>query len=439
MGTELTPGNYFIEMAFRRPVSEDTLARVLASMGFTAVEFDKNEDVAVGAMIRATTTASTATSARPAAVFSQSVQAAPRAAQQATAFRVSASSPSLTINQRNSPALVTSPPLSRTPRGAPSSPAPTSDTSKSATVDSSTAVSDSATKTAAYDPSSNNYVSRPGRGDQSVADQNDGGSDSVTDDGRGGESDDAATSKSEPPGKATPSYMDKDAPRAPDVDADSSKDNAGPDSPVDSKVTTNTSRPTVDDAGPSAPERSLLARMSTEMTQAMSRPSPVQDRWRRWVEWGSPFATAPAYLVNVSGEEETAITRFRFVATLTRTFTPTNLTDMSWVFIRRLTLDPFADLKFQLTPFRLERGGLYEFRFFSRIKSNPTKDSVKETLALMGFSPMKLNLLKKNMRIPRRGNVSVCMWLGIGRWNAPNSVVTTEDPFFFENVKAVQP
>ena len=57
----------------------------------------------------------------------------------------------------------------------------------------------------------------------------------------------------------------------------------------------------------------------------------------------------------------------------------------------------------------------------------------------MGFSPMKLNLLKKNMRIPRRGNVSVCLWLRIGRRTAPNSITTTADPFFFESVKEVQP
>ena len=187
------------------------------------------------------------------------------------------------------------------------------------------------------------------------------------------------------------------------------------------------------------PEKAMLSRLSTEMADAMSHPLPIADRWRRWVEWGSPFATSAAHLTNVSGEEEPNITRFRFAATLTRALKVTNLADMSWVFIRRLALDPFNDLKFQLTPFKLKRGAFYEFRFFSRAKANPTKDSVKATLDTMGFSPMKLVLLKKNMHIPHRSSVSVRMWLGIGRWTAPNSVVTNEDPFFFESLKEVQP
>ncbi len=184
------------------------------------------------------------------------------------------------------------------------------------------------------------------------------------------------------------------------------------------------------------PEAATLG-TSVSMMQVLK--VPVVDRWRRWVEWGSPFATTPGHLVNVSGEEEATVSRVRFVATLHSTLVPQNLPDMSWMFIRRLSIDPFADLNFQLIPFSLKRDSFYEFRFFSRLKSNPTKADVKKAMASMGFSPMKLNMLKKNMRIPHRMRVSVSMWLGIGKWSAPNSVVTSEDPFFFEALKEVKP
>jgi hypothetical protein len=184
-------------------------------------------------------------------------------------------------------------------------------------------------------------------------------------------------------------------------------------------------------------EISALARVSTDFAEVLAQP--VSTRWQRWVEWGSPFATTPAHLSSVSGTEDDDVTRFRFVATLKTSLTPTNLADMSWVFIRYLGVNPFADLNFQLTPFPLRRGAFYEFRFFSRLKANPTKDSVKETMSQMGFDPLKLNLLKKNMRIPHRGRVSVNMWFGMGRWNGPNSVVTSEDPIFIEALKEVQP
>lgn len=48
MSQRLMPGNYFIEMAFRRPVTEETLTNALKGMGFANIEFDKSDDSVVG-------------------------------------------------------------------------------------------------------------------------------------------------------------------------------------------------------------------------------------------------------------------------------------------------------------------------------------------------------------------------------------------------------
>ena len=168
-----------------------------------------------------------------------------------------------------------------------------------------------------------------------------------------------------------------------------------------------------------------------------SAPDPVEvvkDLWRRWREWGSPFASGPGQ-VRIAGEEDA--TRARFVATLTRPISLNDVAGMRWLFVKRLAFSAFADLSYKLTPFPLQQGVTYEFRFLARAKSNPTRDAVKHGLAEMGFLPMKLVALKRNMRLPGRQGASLTLWYGIGQWAKADSVIIADDPFAFENVAAL--
>jgi hypothetical protein len=516
MSAQLPPGNYFIELAFRRPVSEDVLARALSSLGFRNIEFDKNEDPTIGAIRRVAipssptlgTTAVTAV-VSPLAVATKAplitavvstVGTADRAAVQAHATKgqgianqfveVKAArdrNPSLSYKFGFDVATGLTQGMSLPGPGQDAvrvlaskidtSPATVEGFNAGQTLQHNitkgvvkvTAIPKVPLATAAVSSTASNYASLstvpgaktavvppvtvpiastpvPGTGNTpgpayqyhtDPATQNADGSSLL------GTPNNFATRERVPDPIAEQEeaeyrrqVAEAEARAAQSVPQGTYE---APPPPVPAGMGPEEGvrlAPPLSEAKAN-PAAGLLKKLSEDMSQSML--VAVPDRWKRWVEWGSPFATSAAYLTNVSGEEESTITRFRFVATLTKTVKPQNLPDMSWVFIRRLAMDPFKDLSFQLTPYQLQRGAFYEFRFFSRQKSNPSKESVKETLAKMGFSPMKLNLLKKNMRIPRRGNVSVNMWLGYGKWSAPNSVVTTEDPFFFESVKEVSP
>ena len=491
MRPTLNPGNYFIEMAFRRMVDEETLTRALTAMGFTSIEFDKDDDAEVGAVpvkalgrVRAITpvasrapvaTSRAPVTVRPSAAASIAVVAVDKPSSTANAFLAAVSKPTLSPAVAAPPTMVMVQPAITKPTAAaaafiaevqkpivtssvdysmgtyepktPAASAPAArstsrvrpksaaadsvvsverkgspntytaaepaDAQREAIAEAQRAIEDARAKGAAVVDATvktkrdaDAYAPKPAEANAEVPPNNYKGGDTSEDGGGAGNGEDGGAGNGSEQAAPPPAVMQPAEKYNPEE---------------------------------ATPERVLLAQLSSEMAQAMSSSVPIPDRWKRWVEWGSPFATSAAHLTNMSGEEEEDITRFRFVATLTRALAPSNLPDMSWVFIRRLSIDPFADLSFKLTPFKLKRNGLYEFRFFSRMKANPTKESVKETLATMGFSPMKLNLLKKNMRIPFRSKVSVCMWLGIGRWSAPNSVVTTEDPFFIESLKEVQP
>ncbi len=470
MSQALIPGNYFIELAFKRPVDETVLTRALTAIGFTNIEFDKNEDAATigalslgGASGRAAPATARPTLGMvrmaPVVVATKSAMAARAPTTTRAPYRAPAASapPSKGITMPSSPSTPTIPKPAdimpafpggpwftwewRVPSvwefakdagkyapgkyywfvkgmtGSPPKAQAASPSLKSRLIQTSVSLS-KASPALAPPPSSK--IARPGLGlgSASMGPASPGG-------GGGGEA------------SATEAYVpDQTMPQDGGYDASTNNFQPRPAEPEEQQAPAAEPEPELQAAPADEPEASTLG-TSVKLMQVMKLP--VVDRWKRWVEWGSPFATTPGHLVSVSGEDDNTISRVRFVATLNRTLVPQNLRDMSWMFIRRLAIDPFADLNFQLVPFSLRREGFYEFRFFSRLKSNPTKDDVKKAMADMGFSPMKLNMLKKNMRIPHRARVSVSMWLGIGKWSAPNSVVTSEDPFFFESMREVQP
>lgn len=163
----------------------------------------------------------------------------------------------------------------------------------------------------------------------------------------------------------------------------------------------------------------------------------IAELWQRWKEWGSPLATGPGQ-VSTGGVEGEEAVRYRFVGQLTAPLRLQNQSGLSrWLYVHRLTIDPFDALKLQLVPYPLMQGSTYELKFFSRLRSQPTKRAVCEGLAAMGFQPLKLAALRRNMRMPGRQGASVTLWCGIGKWTGPDSLVVADDPFFFETIQEI--
>jgi len=173
----------------------------------------------------------------------------------------------------------------------------------------------------------------------------------------------------------------------------------------------------------------------------------LQNLWRRWSEWGSPFSTSPGggaiddlamSKVQVSGEGDSDPTRIRFIGHLDARIRLENPPGMQWVFVKPIHLGYDEPIRINVEPHQLNPGAFYEFRVLVRDKTAPTRHEVKRRLGAMGFAPMKLHLLKRNIRLPNRPS-SLSMWYGIGQWLHPSTVVTVEDPFYFEQVKEIAP
>jgi len=196
----------------------------------------------------------------------------------------------------------------------------------------------------------------------------------------------------------------------------------------------------------------------------------LTELWTKWKEWGSPFASGPMTIggsEGVSDDEERERSerserserrlrtweglglvrpfarqhplRFRVLARLDRPIALNDSPHMRWLFVKALSSPLLSgDLAFQSNPHPLRQGSIYELRFLSRAKSNPSRESVKQTLTEMGFQPVKLLAIKRNMKLPRRP-ASLTLWYGMAVWNRADSVIVNDDPFFFETVKEIRP
>ena len=125
----------------------------------------------------------------------------------------------------------------------------------------------------------------------------------------------------------------------------------------------------------------------------------------------------------------------RFVGRTSDPVTLLDREDARWAFVRKLAIDPFAELRYKLEAFALATDVEYEVRFLSRMRAQPTRPIVEDDLREMGWEPIKLSALKRDMRIPGRSGASVTLWLGILRWTGPASYITEDDPFYFEDVE----
>lgn len=132
-------------------------------------------------------------------------------------------------------------------------------------------------------------------------------------------------------------------------------------------------------------------------------------------------------------QEKNFSSQFRFIGKLEETIQIQENNIIHWSYVQNLNLDPFTDLKLKIFPYQLEKDGLYEIRFLSRMRSQPTRKALIETLNTMGWETTKLSALKKNMRLPHRP-ASVTLWYGLARWKGPMSYIVDEDPLYFEDV-----
>jgi hypothetical protein len=129
----------------------------------------------------------------------------------------------------------------------------------------------------------------------------------------------------------------------------------------------------------------------------------------------------------------------RFIGKLNHPINILNTDLVRWIYQHQIHADfnPFEEKDDKFFPFNLETGKVYDLQFLARMRAQPTRNAICETLALMGFKPIKIIALKRNMRIPGRPNTSITRWYGIAEWSGPDSYISSEDPLYFENVRKV--
>lgn len=124
----------------------------------------------------------------------------------------------------------------------------------------------------------------------------------------------------------------------------------------------------------------------------------------------------------------------RFVGRLIRPVVVKQLPDATWTYARRLKTNVLGELRLKQSAQELVRGRVYEARFITRMRSQPTRAMVDSDLIEMGFHPLKLSALRRDMRIPSRPGASVTLWFAILVWEAADSCPTEDDPFYFEDL-----
>lgn len=122
---------------------------------------------------------------------------------------------------------------------------------------------------------------------------------------------------------------------------------------------------------------------------------------------------------------------------------------LRWTAARRLNVDLGAPLRLTLEPFPLASEQVYEVRLLTRMLQKKdlerygrtSKDAVRafvtEKLAEGGWETIALTLLHDDVRAKDRPHSSMSLWFGLLRWTGPESFVTDDPPFHFEDVIAV--
>lgn len=388
---ELSPGWYWAELEFERPATKEILEAALASMGFANVEIE--DDVGIGGAIGATTMRAAAP--KPAALALQpTMKAAPAPA----------------ILQQKV-ALATAPP--------PAAPAPTLKTSDTFSAAKTTMQAQAAKEVATAPIAPLRGSGSPGS--MSIGPSSSSATSASTSTSSSAPSASVSTSASSTPaasdgggdGYVPPNWRQEDLP-AQQESYESAK--------AESREDSNAQTPIEEPALAKAPPDVIRA------TSAMKgRRVKVNNDPPMYLYEAQPSAS-------VSGEAP-QVWRFRFIGFLMAPALVRNLPGMRWTLIHPLAFDPAADLSWRVTPFPLPTGATLDLRFIARDKNARSRTDVARLLSSMGFSPARVMLRRRNLRMPGRPSATLSEWIGIGRWKGAASIVTSDDPLFFADVK----
>lgn len=121
---------------------------------------------------------------------------------------------------------------------------------------------------------------------------------------------------------------------------------------------------------------------------------------------------------------------------------------LRWRSVRRLKIDLFKKPDKEGELFHLAPEHLYEVRFLSRpVKHkdldlhgsapDPERAFITDRLAKWRWETEILSVIRRDERVKERPDVEVTLWFGLLRWTGPESFVTGEEPFAFDDVVPV--
>jgi hypothetical protein len=182
-------------------------------------------------------------------------------------------------------------------------------------------------------------------------------------------------------------------------------------------------------------EETAAASPGSIFTDHLPRPLvTLRGLWQAWRDYGNPFHG----MASISGSATRSEGgRVRLIARLEHALELKNTEDVTWISVTPLGLDPFAQVSQTLTPYTLETGRAYEARFVSRTKKAPSRGAVLRLLRSMGFSPISLSAVKRDMRFPGRPGANLVLWHGVVRWDGPPSIIVADDPLYFSEMRVL--
>lgn len=443
----LEPGHYWIEMTFDRPTSPDVLLRALRTIGFDSVGIEMEDPALSGGKSRvgAVSAVSTLSSASARPVAARTATASPIQAASASPTRPRASAPVASPIQAAMGTPTTGSDL-RAPDPTPAAPVPRAVAVPQPRAG--TGTGPGAAQAPAVDRSGDKWKPTYGQG---------------TGAGDGAPASPTPPTGPLPPTPPVPGGYDDAHPSASPNDAGASEDPygyaaGGPEEAAPpgyyqpsggggggggSMADEDAAAPT----GVSSRTSSSVANAGPSSLQAASRTPPTPGAVLLNPQGGAPMWLVPAgtnlsqisvggrLIVGGAAPGPDASTSFRFVAHLGHAIDIRSLPGLRWTIIHELGFDPWGPMSFRLTPHTLEQGQLYDLRFLSRDKTAKQKADVLALLTSMGFRPATLFLSKRNMRIPGRPLTTLSEWFGVGRWDGPDSVVVSSDPFYFAEAR----
>lgn len=131
----------------------------------------------------------------------------------------------------------------------------------------------------------------------------------------------------------------------------------------------------------------------------------------------------------------------RFAAIVTQPTSVNDLECLRWRLMRKLRVSPYSGLVLVSQPFKTLNKSFYDLKFLSLDRptttreGHPTREHVVAGLQKLGFQPCALMVVKRNVRLPGRPNMSLTEWIAFAQWTKPADVIADDRPFHFEDIK----